>query len=89
MVFTNKATTMSIIIYSPCYTTLVIGNKKVNDNRSIFKKYYLLFLVAFYLLIFIIPHYVVKMINHFRTKRKHSKNNHCTNINIPMSKKVN
>ena len=88
IMFTNRASTLTISVYSPTSTTILLGTKKIEDNRSIFRKYYLLFLVIFYFIIFIIPNYLINSIEKVMIKRKVSKS-HCTNINITINKKVN
>ncbi|EMS10739.1 hypothetical protein KM1_002690 [Entamoeba histolytica HM-3:IMSS] len=58
IVLTNQATTITLSAYTNTSITLLVATKNIDDERSFFKRYYLLFLVSFYLLAFIIPNYL-------------------------------
>ena len=70
IVITNKGTTITLIIYSPVYTTILVANKKIEDTRSILKRYYLLFLCVLYVIVFIIPKYIRKGVDKLKRKVK-------------------
>ena len=82
LVISNKGTTITIMIYSPVYTTILIANKKIEDTRPIFKKYYLFFLIGLYCIFFLIPRYLIKKIQQLKAKRTKTSSSHVSNSNI-------
>lgn len=77
ILITNNGTTITLMIYSPNYTTIILMNKKVIDVRSPLKKYYLFVLIFLYIIVFILPKYIIKFIQKLFSKS--SKSNHSSN----------
>ncbi|ELP83912.1 hypothetical protein EIN_311730 [Entamoeba invadens IP1] len=59
LVLTNHATTLTISAYTNNSITLIVAVKEIKDERSFLKRNYLLFLVGMYLLLFILPNYLL------------------------------
>ncbi|KAL7715700.1 Two tm domain protein [Entamoeba marina] len=60
---TSQITTITMVAHGSNTTSMIVAYLKTIDDRSFFKRYYLLILVAFYLLIIALPTYISKCLH--------------------------